>query len=256
MNYTSAEMMAIAAARPLRNEDVCFVGVGLPSTACNLARLTHAPRIKLVYESGTLETRPTVLPLSIGDGELCDTALATVPVLEMFRYWLQGGRISVGFLGGAQVDRFGNLNSTVIGPYDRPQVRLPGAGGAPEVAASSQKVFIIMKQSSRTFVDELDFLTSMGHGRTGTERKALGFKTAGPALLLSDLCIMEPDPVTNEFTVTSLHQGVTPEQVQQNTGWKLRFAASVQETPPPTALELEVLRDLTARTARAHAGNG
>ena len=130
MNYTASEMMTIAAARALRNEDVCFVGIGLPSAACNLARLTHAPGIVLIYESGTLQTRPHVLPLSIGDGELCETALTTVPVPEIFRYWLQGGRITVGFLGGAQVDRFGNLNSTVIGSYRKPKVRLPGSGGA------------------------------------------------------------------------------------------------------------------------------
>jgi glutaconate CoA-transferase subunit B len=254
MTFTAAEIMTVAAARPLRSEDVCFVGVGLPSAACNLARLTHAPGIKLVYESGTLETRPTVLPLSIGDGELCETALGTVPVLEMFRYWLQGGRITVGFLGAAQVDRFGNLNSTVIGDYAHPRVRLPGAGGAPEVAASSQKTFIIIKHSPRTLVRELEFVTSIGHGRTGKERKGLGLKTAGPALLVTDLCIMQPDPATNEFTVTSVHPGVSCERVRENTGWEARFAEGVQETPPPTAHELEVLRDLNARTARAHGG--
>src|SRR5437870_8051380 len=160
MSYSASEMMTVAAARALRNEDVCFVGVGLPSAACNLARLTHAPKITLVYESGTLATRPSVLPLSIGDGELCETALATVPVLEMFRYWLQGGRITVGFLGSAQVDRFGNLNSTVIGEYEHPTVRLPGAGGAPEVATSSGKVFIVMRQTPRSFARELDFMTT------------------------------------------------------------------------------------------------
>jgi glutaconate CoA-transferase, subunit B len=254
MTYTASEMMTVAAARPLRNDDVCFVGVGLPSAACNLARLTHAPKIRLVYESGTLETRPAVLPLSIGDGELCETALATVPVLEMFRYWLQGGRITVGFLGGAQVDRFGNLNSTVIGEYERPKVRLPGAGGAPEVATSSRKVFIVMRHSPRSFVGKLDFLTTLGHGPTGTERKALGIRTAGPALLVTDLCIMRPDPATNEFVVTSLHAGVMREQVCENTGWPVRFAEDLQETAPPDALELDVLRDLNTRTARAHGG--
>ena len=173
--------MTVAAARALSNDDVCFVGIGLPSAACNLARLTQAPRIKLIYESGTLRTRPHVLPLSIGDGELCETALTTVSVPEIFRYWLQGGRISVGFLGGAQVDKFANLNSTVIGPYAKPKVRLPGSGGATEIATGCGRVFIIMKQGARTFVNQLDFLTTLGHGRTGRERRELGliFRNGG-----------------------------------------------------------------------------
>src|SRR6478672_1037492 len=162
-------------------DDICFVGIGLPSAACNLARLTHAPKLKLVYESGTIETSPQVLPLSIGDGELCDTALTTVSVPEMFQYWLQGGRISVGFLGGAQVDRFGNLNSTVIGDYRQPKVRLPGGGGATEIATSCGQVYLVMRQTARSFVKQLDFLTTLGHGRTGCERRELGIATKGPA---------------------------------------------------------------------------
>src|SRR5215467_4128670 len=158
--YTASEMMTVAAARALSNDDVCFVGIGLPSAACNLARLTHAPRVNLIYESGTLQTRPAVLPLSIGDGELCETALTTVPVPEIFRYWLQGGRITVGFLGGAQVDRFGNLNSTVIGDYGRPKVRLPGSGGATEIATGAGQIFIVMRHGARSFVKQLDFLTT------------------------------------------------------------------------------------------------
>jgi len=255
MNYTAAEMMTVAAARALRNEDVCFVGIGLPSAACNLARLTHAPKITLIYESGTLGTRPAVLPLSIGDGELCETALTTVPVPEIFRYWLQGGRITVGFLSGAQIDRFGNLNTTVIGDYAHPKVRLPGSGGASEIATSCGKIFMIMRHSARSFVDKLDFLTSLGHGRNGTERRALGMMTQGPALLVTDLCIMSPDRATHEFEVTSLHAGATQEQVRENTGWKIRFAETVEETPPPNSHELAALRDLNARTARAHGGS-
>ena len=231
MNYTAAEMMTVAAARALRNEDVCFVGIGLPSAACNLARLTHAPKITLIYESGTLGTRPAVLPLSIGDGELCETALTTVPVPEIFRYWLQGGRITVGFLSGAQIDRFGNLNTTVIGDYARPKVRLPGSGGASEIATSCGKIFMIMRHSARSFVEKLDFLTSLGHGRSGRERRALGITTQGPALLVTDLCIMSPDPATNEFVVASLHAGATRDQVRENTGWNIRFAETVEETP-------------------------
>src|SRR5919109_614472 len=167
--YSTSEMMAIAAARALSNDDVCFVGIGAPSVACNLARLTHAPDITLIYESGTLGTRPDVLPLSIGDPELCHTALTTVSVPEMFAYWLQGGRISVGFLGGAQIDRFANINSTVIGDYEHPKVRLPGGGGAPEIATSCGEIFIIMAQSKRSFVERLDFITSLGHGEGGDQ---------------------------------------------------------------------------------------
>src|SRR3954468_19871860 len=162
MEYTTAEMMAVAAARALRDEDICFVGIGTPSLACNLARLTHAPGITLIYESGTIGTRPDVLPLSIGDPELCQTALVTVSVPEMFAYWLQGGRISVGFLGGAQIDRFANINSSVIGPYDHPKVRLPGGGGAPEIASLCAQTYVVMPQTSRTFVARVDFITSFG----------------------------------------------------------------------------------------------
>jgi glutaconate CoA-transferase subunit B len=251
-NYQPSEMMTIAAARALRNEDVCFVGIGLPSAAANVARLTHAPDITLIYESGTIATRPDVLPLSIGDGELCETALTTTSVVEMFRYWLQGGRMTVGFLGGAQIDRFANLNTTVIGPYDKPKTRLPGGGGAPEIASACGEIFIIMNQSPRSFVDELDFITSMGHGEGSDHRARLGLKTKGPTKLITDLCVFEPDPKSKEMTVTSIHPGVTRERVAQNTGWAVRFASTVRETPVPTEYELKTLRDLKARTARAH----
>lgn len=252
MTYTTSEMMTVAAARSLSNDDICFVGIGLPSAACNLARLTHAPQITLIYESGTIRTRPSVLPLSIGDGELCETALCTVSVPEMFRYWLQGGRITIGFLSGAQVDRFGNLNSTVIGDYHRPTVRLPGSGGATEIATSCGEIFIVMRQSKRSFVAELDFLTSLGHGRNGTERQSSGVRTKGPTLAISDLCSMTPDPATNEFVVRSLHPGVSRDQIRESTGWPIRFAETVEETPPPTKIEIEALRELNARTAAAH----
>jgi len=252
MSWSAIEMMTVSAARALADDDVCFVGIGLPSAACNLARLTHAPRLRLVYESGTIEARPDVLPLSIGDGELCETALTTVSVPEMFQYWLQGGRITIGFLGGAQVDRFGNLNSTVIGDYAHPTVRLPGGGGAPEIAACCRRTFIVMRHSRRAFVDRLAFVTTLGHGATGRERRALGLTTEGPALLVSDLCIMRPHVDTRELQVTSLHPGVSRGRVAAETGWPLTFAATVEETPPPSARELEVLRDLHARTAAAH----
>lgn len=251
-DYKPSEMMTVAAARALRNEDVCFVGIGMPSAASNLARLTHAPGITLIYESGTIATRPDVLPLSIGDGELCSTALTTVSVPEMFRYWLQGGRMTVGFLGGAQIDRFANLNTTVVGSYDRPKVRLPGGGGAPEIASSCGEIFIIMTQSKRSFAAKLDFITSMGHGEGGDHRARLGLKSKGPTRLVTDLCIFEPDPQSREMTVTSIHPGVTRQQIDDNTGWPVRYAANIAETKPPTAEELRVLREVHARTARAH----
>jgi glutaconate CoA-transferase subunit B len=251
-DYTPNEMMTIAAARALRNEDVCFVGIGMPSAASNLARLTHAPDITLIYESGTLATKPSVLPLSIGDGELCETALTTVSVPEMFRYWLQGGRITVGFLGGAQIDKFANLNTTVVGPYAKPKVRLPGGGGAPEISTSSGEIFIIMNQGKRSFVDKLDFVTSLGHGEGGDHRARLGVTTKGPTKLVTDLAIFEPEPLSKEMIVTSIHPGITREQIQENTGWPARYADNVTETPAPTARELEVLRELHARTRRAH----
>jgi glutaconate CoA-transferase, subunit B len=244
-------MMTIVAARALKSSDVCFVGIGAPSAACNLARLTHAPGITLIYESGTIATKPNVLPLSIGDGELCETALTTVPVPEMFRYWLQGGRITVGFLGGAQIDRFANLNTTVVGPYNKPKVRLPGGGGAPEIATSCQEVFITMVQSKRSFVSRLDFITSLGHGEGKGSRERLGVTTKGPTRLITDLCALGPDDDTCEMTVVAIHPGVTREQIADATGWPVKFAARVAETPPPTVEELAVLRDLHARTRAA-----
>ncbi|MBN9448103.1 MAG: CoA-transferase subunit beta [Bosea sp.] len=252
MNHTPTEMMTIAASRLLTNDDICFVGIGAPSAACNLARLTHAPGITLIYESGTLSTRPSVLPLSIGDGELCDTALTTVPVPEMFRYWLQGGRITIGFLGGAQIDRFANLNTTVVGDYAAPKVRLPGGGGAPEIASNCGQIFITMAMGARAFVETLPFITSFGHGTGKGDREKLGLRTKGPTRVMTDLCIMAPDPETAELSVISLHPGVTREQVQAGCGWPLRFAADLTETPAPSAEELEVLRGLHARTRQAH----
>jgi glutaconate CoA-transferase subunit B len=252
--FTPGEMMTVAAARALESTDVCFVGIGAPSAACNLARMTHAPGITLIYESGTIGTRPTVLPLSIGDGELCETALTTVSVPEMFRYWLQGGRITVGFLSGAQIDRYANLNTTVVGAYDKPKVRLPGGGGAPEIASCCGEVFITMAMSRRSFVAALDFVTSMGHGSGAGSREAIGLATRGPTRVMTDLCVLEPHPQTRELTVVSLHPGVTEAAVREACGWPLKMAPELTETSPPTEDELRVLRDLHARTSRAHAG--
>lgn len=252
MDYTPTEMMTVVASRALDNDDVCFVGIGAPSAACNLARLTRCPDITLIYESGTIATKPDVLPLSIGDGELCETALNTVPVVEMFRYWLQGGRITKGFLGAAQIDKFANINTTVVGDYDKPKVRLPGGGGAPEIATSCGEILITMKQSKRGFVDKIDFFTSLGFGEGGDHRERLGVTTNGPTKIMTDLCVMEPEAESKEFVATSIHPGVTRDQLIEATGWPLNFSADVAETEPPTADELEVLRDLHARTARAH----
>lgn len=245
--------MVVAASRSLQNDDVCFVGIGTPSAACNLARLTHARDITLVYESGTIGTRPDVLPLSIGDGELCDTALVTVSVPEIFRYWLQAGRFTIGFLGAAQLDRYANINTTVIGDYDRPKVRLPGGGGAPEIARHCGQVFVTMQHSPRGLVEQVDFVTSLGFGRDGRDRDRLGFTTRGPTLVITDLCLMRPG-ADNELEVISIHPGVSRQQIVEATGWPIRFAAQPEETAPPTDEELDTLRDLYARTNRAHGG--
>jgi glutaconate CoA-transferase subunit B len=253
-SYTSDEMMTIAAARLIRNGNSCFVGIGLPSAAANLARLTHAPDAVLIYESGTIGTKPNVLPLSIGDSELAETADAVVSLVEIFSYWLMGGRINLGFLGAAQIDRFGNLNSTVIGPYGKPKTRLPGAGGAPAIAASCGEVLVTLRHNPRAFVSKLDFVTTMGHGDGGDSREKLRFPGKGPTAVISDLGILTPNPRTKELILTSVHAGVTVEQAAAATGWPLKIASEVQTTPPPSEKELAVLRDLQERTARAHAG--
>jgi glutaconate CoA-transferase subunit B len=250
--FTATEMMTVAAARRLADGAVCFVGIGLPSTAANLARLTHAPGVVLIYESGPIGAKPEVLPLSIGDGELAATADTVVSTPEIFRYWLQGGRIDVGFLGAAQLDRFANINTTVIGPYERPKVRLPGAGGASEIADLAGEVLIILRHSPRAFVERLDFVTSAGFLEGGDARERAGLRGRGPTAVITDLCILEPDPARKELTVKTIHPGVTHEQIVEATGWPVRFAADAAPTEPPTGGVLEVLRDLQARTRRAH----
>jgi glutaconate CoA-transferase subunit B len=250
--YTPSEMMIVVAARALRPRDICFVGIGAPSAAANLARRTHALDLTLIYESGTIDTRPDVLPLSIGDGELCEKALMTVSVPEMFRYWLQGERMSVGFLSGAQIDRFANLNTTVIGDYAKPTARLPGSGGAPEIAAACTEIFITVAMRRRAFVEQLPFITSLGHGSGPGDRERFGIATKGPTRVITDLCVLEPDPETSELTVTTLYPHARREAVQENCGWTLKFAEHVREEEPPTAIELETLRELQERTRRAH----
>ena len=230
MSYSADEMMAVAAARRLGDDAVCFVGIGLPSLAANLARRTHAPDSVLVYESGTIGAKPSELPLSIGDGELAETADAVVSVPEMFAYWLQGRRINIGFLGAAQIDRHGNLNSTVIGDYRRPQVRLPGGGGAPEIALAVRDVFVLLRHSRRAFVDRLDFITSLGDN---------------VRVVVTDLGVLEPRD--GELTLVAVHPGVEVDDARAATGWELRVADDVHETTPPTDGELAALRALKTK---------
>jgi glutaconate CoA-transferase, subunit B len=243
--------MTVAASRALRDGAVCFVGIGLPSTGANLARRTHAPNLVLVYESGTIGAKPSTLPLSIGDGELAETADSVVSVPEIFNYWLQPGRIDTGFLGAAQIDRYANINTTVIGgDYDTPKVRLPGAGGAPEIAASCDQVIVIVRQSKRTFVEKVDFVTSVGYGSGPGSREKLGFRGRGPVKVITDLGVLEPDPESCELTLTQIHDGVDPDQAREATGWPLAVADDLTVTQPPTSEELEVLRELLATQKR------
>ena len=250
--FTAQQMMRVSASRRLTNTDVCLVGIGEPSVACNLARLTHAPQIKLIYESGTIDAKPDILPLSIGDGVLCHHALTIVSLPEIFQYWLQAGRISVGFLGGAQIDRFANLNTSVIGDYHRPKVRLPGAGGAPEIATGCDRIFIIMKMTPQKFVEKLDFRTTLGFGDGGDHRRRLGIQTQGPVAVITDLCIWEPHAHTKELEVVSLYPGVRKEQVCAACQWEVRFSPHLVETPPPTDLERTALLALEERTQAAY----
>ena len=248
--YGPDEMMTVAAARALRDGMTCFVGIGLPSAASNLARATHAPNLVLIYESGTIGAKPDLLPLSIGDGILAETADAVVGVPEIFNYWLQPGRIDVGFLGAAQIDKFGNINTTVVGgDYRNPKVRLPGAGGAPEIAASCREVIVIVRQNARAFVDTVDFVTSVGYGSGPGDRERLGLTGAGPKKIITDLGVLEPDPRSLEFVMTGLYPGVAPETAREKTGWELRFAGRLETVEPPSAAELDALRRFKGVTA-------
>jgi len=246
--YTADEMMTIAAARMIRNGQRLFVGVGLPSAAANLARCTHAPDTVLIYESGTIGAKPPVLPLAIGGSELAETCDVLVSITEVFAFWLQGGRIDLGFLGAAQIDRFANINTTVIGDYRRPRIRLPGAGGAPEIATSCTEVLITLRHNKRAFVQKLDFVTSVGHLDGGEGRDRLNLPGKGPSGVITDLGILTPDAATKELTLTSVHPGINFEEVIEATGWKLQVASDVETTPVPTDRELEVLRGFKDRT--------
>lgn len=230
---TPTEQMIVAAARALVGVETVFVGVGMPNVACNLARMTVSPELELVYESGVYGARPARLPLSIGDPTLVSGGTAAVAMADLFGLYLQGGHIEVAFLGGAQVDRFGNLNTTVIGDYARPKVRLPGSGGAAEIATNARRVFIMMRLGRRSFVEKLDFVTSA----------AAGVHHAGPELVVTDLALFDFANPECEMQLTSLHAGATLEQVRETVGWELRCAPSVGETPAPSAEELRLLRE-------------
>src|SRR5256714_1515153 len=221
---SAGEVQTVVAARRLCDTKTVFIGVGRPSTAAILARSVHNPELVLVYESGTIGAKPFHIPLSIGDGELAATADFVVSVPEMFDYWIGAGRIEVAFLGAAQVDRYANLNSTVIGDYDHPRARLPGAGGAPEIAASCDEVIVIAPHSRRTFVERLDFVTTVGHGDGPGSRERLGFRGRGPTAVITDLGVLEPDPETEQLVLTQVHPGVSVEQVLEATGWDLLVA--------------------------------
>ena len=237
--FTSAEMMIVASARQLAGERVCFVGVGPPNIACNLAKRTVAPDIELLYEAGVFGAEPARLPLSIGDPTLVTGSLQVTNMYELFAYFLERGHVDVGFLGGAQIDRYGNLNTTTIGDYSKPKVRLPGSGGACEIAINAQKVFIIMPQTKRSFVDTIDFVTSPGH--LGGERPK-EWQGQGPTVVVTGLGVYGFD-ATGEMTLESLHPGVTLEQVRDSTGWDLKVADDVRETEPPSDEELRLIRE-------------
>ena len=243
MNYSSSEMMVVTASRLLRDGDVVFVGIGQPNLACNLARRTHAPNLNMIYEAGVIGAQPARLPLSIGDPCLVSGAASICSMYEIFAFYLQNGKIDVGFLGGAQIDRFGNINATVIGPYAKPKVRLPGSGGSAEIAAWANRVYCLTPHQARRFPERCDFITSAGFLSGRREREAKGLRGGGPQAVVTDLGILTPDQETGELILTALHAGATIEQAIKNTGWKLKVADDLKTTEPPTDEELRLLRE-------------
>ncbi len=241
--FTASELMTIHAARLLRDGDVVFVGVGLPNLACNLARRTHAPNLVMIYEAGVIGARPSRLPLSIGDPTLVTRATSVCSMYDIFTLYLQRGNVDVGFLGGAQIDRFGNINATVIGDYAHPKVRLPGSGGSMEIAGWANRCYIITPHQKRRFPEKVDFATSAGFLDGRARREAAGVRGGGPQAVVTNLGYLEPDE-TGELILTALHPGVTVEDVQANTGWALKVAANVRVTEPPSEDELRLVREL------------
>lgn len=242
LTYTASELMCINAARLLRDGDVVFVGVGLPNLACNLARRTHAPNLQMIYEAGVIGARPNRLPLSIGDPTLVSGASSVCSMFDIFSLYLQRGNVDVGFLGGAQIDRFGNINATVIGDYQKPKVRLPGSGGSQEIAGWANRCFIMTPHQKRRFPEKCDFITSAGFLNGRAEREATGARGGGPVVIVTNLGILEPDE-NGELILTALHPGCTYDQVKENTGWAIRTAETVRATEPVTEVELKILRE-------------
>jgi glutaconate CoA-transferase subunit B len=241
-DYTSSEILTINAARLLRDGDTVFVGVGLPNLACNLARRTHAPNLLMIYEAGVIGAQPARLPLSIGDPTLVSGALSVCSMYDIFAFYLQRGNVDVGFMGGAQIDRFGNINATVIGDYFHPKVRLPGSGGSMEIAAWANRCYLLTPHQKRRFPSKLDFRTSAGFLSGRAERQAAHLRGGGMLAVVTDLGIMEPDE-TGELVLTALHPGATVEQARENTGWELKVAASLRSTKQPSLEELRILRE-------------
>jgi glutaconate CoA-transferase subunit B len=244
MTHTPAEMMAVVAARELRDGEVVFVGIGLPNLACNLARATHAPNLVLIYESGAVGAVPERLPVSIGDPSLVTGSLMVCGMADVFQSLLQNGRIEVGFLGGAQIDRFGNINTTVVGSYAHPDVRLPGSGGAAEIAIHARRTVAIARLNRRAFPAAVDFITSPGHRVRGRTRQELGMPGAGPVKVVTDKAVLEAEQETGELVLAALYPGVDPDEVRAGVGWPLRSRAAVESVEPPTAEELVLLRNV------------
>lgn len=241
-DYSSSELMTVNAARLLRDGDVVFVGVGLPNLACNLARRTHAPHLVMIYEAGVIGAQPARLPLSIGDPTLVSGAALVCSMFEVFAFYLQRGYVDVGFLGGAQVDRFGNVNATVIGPYDHPKVRLPGSGGSAEIAAWATRCYLLTPHQKRRFPEKCDFITSAGFLSGRSERERTGVRGGGPQAVVTDLGILEPDD-TGELVLAALHPNATAAKARENTGWDLKIAPDLRRTEPPAEFELRLLRE-------------
>lgn len=241
--YSASEMMIAVAARMLKGARTVFVGVGLPNIACNLARITVAPDMEMIYESGIYGARPERLPLSIGDPTLVSGALSVVSMADLFGLYLQRGLVEIALLGGAQIDKYGNLNSSVIGDYAKPKTRLPGSGGACEIATNAQRTFMIMRLKRRAFVEKLDFITSPGHLSGGDSRSRLGLPGKGPEIVITDKAILNFDNADREMQLSALYPGVSEADVRAETGWELRRAPTIEEVSPPSVEELRLIRE-------------
>jgi glutaconate CoA-transferase subunit B len=244
MEYTKSELMVINAARELKDGEIVFVGIGLPNLAANLAKRLHAPKLRMIYESGVIGANPTRMPLSIADPCLVTGAQSVCSMFDVFTLYLQAGKIDVGFLEGAQIDKFGNINSTVIGDYRAPKVRLPGSGGACDIASLAKRILIITRHEKRRFPERVDFITSPGFLSGRWEREKLGLEGGGPDKVITDLGIMEFDKETGEMILTHIHPGVTVEEVKQNTGWDIKVSKDLKVTREPSERELKLLREL------------